>query len=475
MRQRLARLESLDAKGAEYHALRALLRDEFRPSLEAVAKRAVGGAEGELAREYRSLSPSDLGFHNSLRRGDGQLVFLDFEYFGWDDPAKTLSDALLHPLMQLSAERKRQLSAGFDEIFGGDPGWEDRVRRLYPLFALKWCMILLNEFRPDQIERRRYVDRNAEEAHVFQKRQLEAARAMLQGAAGEQSSFPYWGAMQLKSDVATRNARPLDERSRHLRRQIVRVLERGGRGHLGTSLSLVEVLRVLFDKVLRYDARNPAWLQRDRFILSKGHGCITLYVLLQEKGFFPEEELWKFCKFDGILGGHPDPKVPGIEVSTGSLGHGLPIAVGMAVAAKRRGDQHRVLAVLGDGECNEGSVWEAAMSAAKHHLDNLAVLVDYNKQQSYGSTYEVLDLEPLAAKWEAFGFATREVDGHDVGALERVLGSLPFAKDRPSALICHTVKGKGISFAEHNMKWHHKSSIKSNEVEELLRAIEDAE
>jgi len=266
----------------------------------------------------------------------------------------------------------------------------------------------------------------------------------------------------------------LDERSKHLRRQIVRVLQGGGRGHIGTSLSLVEILRVLFDSVLRYDATNPKWSGRDRFILSKGHGCITLYVLLQEKGFFPEEELWKFCRFDGILGGHPDPKVPGIEVSTGSLGHGLPVAVGMAVAAKRRGDKHRVVTVLGDGECDEGSVWEAAMSAAKHRLDNLVAIVDYNKQQSYGSTYEVLDLEPFAAKWEAFGFATREVDGHDVNALGQVFAAAPFAPGRPSAVICHTVKGKGVAFAENNLKWHHKSSIKEGEIEDLMRAIEDA-
>jgi transketolase len=271
-----------------------------------------------------------------------------------------------------------------------------------------------------------------------------------------------------KGDIA------LDERSKHLRRQIVRVLEGGGRGHIGTSLSLVEMLRVLFDKVLRYDAKNPKWPGRDRFILSKGHGCITLYVLLQEKGFFPEAELGKFCRFDGILGGHPDPKVPGIEVSTGSLGHGLPIAVGMAVAAKVRGDKHRVVTVLGDGECNEGSVWEAAMSAAKHKLDNLTVLVDYNKQQSYGSTYEVLDLEPFAAKWEAFGFATREVDGHDVKALEEVLAALPFQSGKPSAIICHTVKGKGVDFAENNLKWHHKSSLKADEVRDLMAAIEKA-
>ncbi len=278
----------------------------------------------------------------------------------------------------------------------------------------------------------------------------------------------------MKNDIP-KNMIPLDERSRHLRRQVVRVLEGGGRGHIGTSMSLVEMLRVLYDSVLRYDAQNPKWDGRDRFILSKGHGCIAQYVLLQEKGFFPEEELEKFCRFDGILGGHPDPKVPGIEVSTGALGHGLPIAVGMAVAAKSRGAKHRVITVLGDGECDEGSVWEAAMSAAKHRLDNLTAIVDYNKQQSYGSTYEVLDLEPFAAKWEAFGFAVREVDGHDVAALERIFAALPFAKDKPSAIICHTIKGKGVAFAENNLKWHHKSSLKENEITELLRAIEDAQ
>lgn len=265
----------------------------------------------------------------------------------------------------------------------------------------------------------------------------------------------------------------LDRRSRDLRAKIVHVLRHGGRGHLGTSLSLVEILRVLYDSVMRYDPANPRWSERDRFILSKGHGCITQYVLLQEKGFFPAEELEKFCKFEGILGGHPDPKIPGIEVSTGSLGHGLPIAVGMAVCAKRDAKPHRVFTVLGDGECNEGSVWEAAMSAAKHRLDNLVVMVDYNKQQSYAETCEVLDLEPFADKWRAFGFATEEVDGHDVAALEHLLARLPFAVGRPNAIICHTVKGKGIAFAERNLKWHHKSSIKDSEIEQLLAAIEE--
>jgi transketolase len=271
-----------------------------------------------------------------------------------------------------------------------------------------------------------------------------------------------------------RTTATLDRRSRELRTRIIQVLGRAGRGHVGTSLSPVEILRVLFDSVMRYDASRPAWPERDRFILSKGHGCLALYVMLEEKGYFPEDELWKFCRFDGILGGHPDPKVPGIEVSTGSLGHGLPIAVGMAVAAKADRAAHRVFALLGDGECDEGSVWEAAMSAAKHRLDNLVVMVDYNRQQSYGTTHEVLELEPFADKWRAFGFECREIDGHDVAALEDTLGSVPLAAGKPTALICHTIKGRGISFAENNLKWHHKSSVKDADLAALLAALEEA-
>ncbi|MCX8089749.1 MAG: transketolase [Verrucomicrobiae bacterium] len=266
----------------------------------------------------------------------------------------------------------------------------------------------------------------------------------------------------------------MDARSRHLRRQIVRALEKGGRGHVGSAFSLVEMLRVLYDEVLRYDPKNPRWPERDRFILSKGHGCLALYVLLAEKGFFPEEELWKFCKADGILGGHPEAgKIPGVEASTGSLGHGLPIGVGMALAARMDGARHRVFVVVSDGESNEGSLWEAALCAAKHRLSNLTVLVDYNKQQSYSTTYEVLDLEPFAEKWRAFGFAVEEVDGHSVSALRAVLARVPFDPNKPSAIICHTIKGKGVSFVENNLSWHHKNKVTPEEIRSLLAALED--
>ena len=272
------------------------------------------------------------------------------------------------------------------------------------------------------------------------------------------------------------NTTPLDERSRALRRVIVRTLERGGRGHVGSAFSLVEMLRVLYDDVLLFDARQPRWAERDRCVLSKGHGCLALYALLADKGFFPEAELWKFCKADGMLGGHPEyGKVPGVEASTGSLGHGLSFGVGFALNAKISGAKHRVFVIGSDGESNEGSVWEAALSAAKHRLANLTVLIDYNKQQSYSTTYEVLDLEPFADKWRAFGFAVEEVDGHDVAQLRAALRRVPFQADKPSALICHTIKGKGIPFVENNLNWHHKNKVSEDEVKALLAALDGGE
>ena len=265
----------------------------------------------------------------------------------------------------------------------------------------------------------------------------------------------------------------LDARSRALRREIVATLATAQRGHVGAAFSLVEILRVLYDDVLRYDPKRPRAAERDRCILSKGHGCLALYVLLAEKGFFDRAELGRFCRTDGILGGHPEyGKVPGIEASTGSLGHGLSIGIGFALNARYEGATHHTWVVIGDGESNEGSVWEAAMSAAKHRLDNLTVVVDYNKQQSYGRTAEVLDLEPLVDKWRAFGFAARDVDGHDVAALRSVFTAMPLEAGRPSAIVCHTVKGKGVSFVEGNLDWHHKNKVTDEEVRALMAELE---
>lgn len=268
------------------------------------------------------------------------------------------------------------------------------------------------------------------------------------------------------------HAPELDERSRGLRRTIVKILAAAGRGHIGSAFSVVDVLRVLYDDVLQYDPKNPRWEKRDRLIFSKGHGCLALYPILAEKGFFPEAELWRFCKADGILGGHPEfGKVPGIEASTGSLGHGLPIGVGMAIAARVAKASHRVFVVIGDGESNEGSVWEAALCAGKHQLSNLTVIVDYNKAQSCGTTYEIQNMEPFAEKWRAFGFAAEHVDGHDVAALRKIFSRLPLDPSKPTAIIADTVKGKGVSFVEHNLKWHHKNKVAEEELTKLLAEL----
>lgn len=470
VRARLSVLQTQNGSGPVYEDFRRFLAQSFVPALEDFAAKAEAAGLGELDGSRRILSPSDFGFHNVLRAPDGRLTFVDFEYFGWDDPAKTWSDARLHPRMRLAPERRRELLDGLAEIFSSDSRWARRVEALYPLFALKWCMILLNEFRPDQIERRRYVDRDPQKIDAIQRQQLDAARALL----AETLREPVRPGSPAVPPARAVPSAPiaLDARSKDLRRRMIQVLERAGRGHVGGAFSCIEILRVLFDEVLHYKPTEPRWPGRDRFILSKGHSCLALYVLLQEKGFFPEEELWKFCKFDGRLGGHPEPKTPGVEVSTGSLGHGLPVAVGLAVAAKRRGNTHRVFTVLGDGECHEGSVWEAALTAAKHRLDNLIVIVDYNKMATYSTMDRLLPLEPFKDKWEAFGFATREVDGHDVAALRGVFSAIPFTPGRPTAILCHTVKGKGIPFAEGNPGWHHKSSLKPADIEKLRSGLE---
>jgi len=269
-----------------------------------------------------------------------------------------------------------------------------------------------------------------------------------------------------------RSGAPLDERSLHLRRLVVRALEGGGRGHIGSSMSLIEMIRVLYDDVLRYRADDPRWIGRDRFILSKGHGCLALYAVLADKGFFPESALDDFCRLDSSLGGHPEyGKVPGVEASTGALGHGLSIGVGMALAARMQGRDSRIFVAMGDGEINEGSVWEAALCAGKHRLGALTALVDYNKLQSAGPVASIQPLEPLAAKWEAFGFQAVEVDGHDVAELRRVLAGAALDPTRPTAVICHTIKGRGIDFAEGRAEWHHKAKLSPADLAGLHRAL----
>ena len=243
-----------------------------------------------------------------------------------------------------------------------------------------------------------------------------------------------------------------------IRSHVVDMTHRGRSSHVGTSLSMAEILAVLYGHVLRVHPDRVDDPNRDRLILSKGHGCAGLYAALAETGFFPLDWLHSFYEDGAKLAGHATAQgIPGIEVSTGSLGHGLSIACGLALAAKRDGSPWRVFAVLSDGECDEGSTWEAAMFAAHHKLDNLIVVVDYNKIQSLGHVRDIMELEPFADKWTAFGWQTEEVDGHDVEALSGLLSHVPLAAGRPTCVIAHTVKGKGVSFMEDQILWHYRT------------------
>lgn len=247
----------------------------------------------------------------------------------------------------------------------------------------------------------------------------------------------------------------LRERSLRMRRDIIDMLAESASGHPGGSLSAVELVAALyFGGYLRYDPRNPQWPDRDRFILSKGHGVPVQYAALAEAGFFPREELMTLRKIDSRLQGHPVlGTAPGIEASTGSLGQGLSIGLGMALAAASDHEGWNVFVLLGDGECQEGQVWEAALSAGFHQPTNLVAIVDYNRFQLDGAIRDVLDLEPFAAKWEAMRWQVREIDGHD---LDQVLDGLDWAveQQRPACLIAHTIKGKGVSFMEGNNTYH---------------------
>ena len=264
----------------------------------------------------------------------------------------------------------------------------------------------------------------------------------------------------------------LDEKSKYLRKMIIDALESGKRAHLGSAMSILEIVRVLYDNFLNVNIENINDINRDRFILSKGHGCLALYAVLADKGFIKPKELLDFCKFDSILGGHPEKhKVPGVETSTGALGHGLSIGAGYAIASKLNNINNKIVVLVGDGEIDEGSIWEASMSIKKHKLCNLTLLIDYNKIQSYGFVNEVLDLEPLADKLIAFGYHVYETNGHDVKEVYESLEKANKNKDYASAIICHTIKGKGFDFAENNPEWHHKSNLKNNEINLLKKSI----
>jgi transketolase len=242
--------------------------------------------------------------------------------------------------------------------------------------------------------------------------------------------------------------------------------------HVGSSLSMAELLAVLYRRILRLAPQTVDDPDRDRLVLSKGHACAGLYAVLAECGYFPLDWLDSFYGNGARLAGHATAEgIPGVEVSTGALGHGLSIACGLALAGKRDRRPFRVFALLSDGECDEGSTWEAALFAPHHRLDNLTVIVDYNKIQSLGHVRDVLDLEPFAAKWSSFGWSVREIDGHDLGQIEAALGSLPWDAGRPACVIAHTVKGKGVSFMEDKLLWHYRSP----QGEEYERALAELE
>ena len=242
-----------------------------------------------------------------------------------------------------------------------------------------------------------------------------------------------------------------------LRGAVIDMSHAAGTPHLGSSLSCADIVAAAYWDALRIDPRRPHAPERDRFILSKGHAATTLYAALAFRGFFPEAILETYNKDGSALAEHPGPNcVPGVEAATGSLGHGLPIALGMALAGRMQGLPYRVYALLSDGECNEGSVWEAAMFAPAQKLENVCVIVDYNKWQATGRSNETLALAPLREKWAAFGWDAHEVDGHDLKALCALMRNVPNGSGKPVAIIAHTVKGKGVSFMEDDNNWHYR-------------------
>ncbi len=250
----------------------------------------------------------------------------------------------------------------------------------------------------------------------------------------------------------------LDNHSKYLRSLIIRGMRGGSRGHYGSAASLIEILRVI------YDIKAP----EDKVLLSKGHGCLALYAVLISKGIIPIEELDRFCQKDAMLGGHPAPHVPGVIAHTGALGHGTPIACGLALAARIKKQDHRIFVVVGDGELNEGSCWESFMTMDKHKLSNITVIVDYNKIQSSGRVEDIQPLEPLAEKFRAFGFHVRECDGHDLNAIKE---ELSWQTENPKCLIAHTVKNKGIDYAENNINYHYRGQISEDDFKKMEDAL----
>jgi len=255
-----------------------------------------------------------------------------------------------------------------------------------------------------------------------------------------------------------------------LRRNILIMTTKAGSGHPGGSLSSADIVTALYFHHLRYDPENPKWEDRDRFVLSKGHGCPALYAALAESGYFQEDTLWTLRKMGSILQGHPDMnKTPGVEASTGNLGQGLSVALGIALAGRIDRKKYRVFALLGDGEIDEGQIWEAAMAAAHYKVDNLTAILDLNGIQLDGLTKDIMSLEPVADKWRAFGWHVIEIDGHNMREILDALDRAEHVKYMPAIVIAHTVKGKGVSFMEGQVKFHGTALTE----EQLVKALEE--
>ncbi|PAE20329.1 transketolase [Bacillus sp. 7504-2] len=267
----------------------------------------------------------------------------------------------------------------------------------------------------------------------------------------------------------------LKKKAAEIRIRLFQMIHNAKAGHTGGSLSNTDILTVLYYHTMRHNPQEPKWDERDRFIASKGHSVESLWCILADLGYFPKSELETFSQFGTRLIGHPNNKVPGIEMNTGALGHGLPISVGMALAGKRDHKDYRVFCLMGDGEQAEGSIWEAAMSASHYKLDNLVGIIDRNSLQISGNTENVMGLDPLDKKWEAFGWHVVSIDGNDIVSLMETFNSIPYTEGKPTLIIANTVKGKGVSFAENAIGWHHR--VPSDEelalaVKELTEQIE---
>jgi transketolase len=260
-----------------------------------------------------------------------------------------------------------------------------------------------------------------------------------------------------------------DELARRIRIQSLQMVHRARASHIGSALSICDIIAVLYSQILQFNTNLPSSPDRDRFILSKGHACVAVYAALAEIGFFPIENLIHYGQDHSVLMNHISHKVPGVEFSTGSLGHGLPFGTGKALAAKRLKHEWYTYVLLGDGELGEGSNWEAMMFAAHHQLDNLVAIIDYNKLQSLTTVDQTLRIEPLVDKVRAFGWAVQEVDGHDHAQLTQSLGYRPREINKPLFLIAHTTKGKGVSFMENKVEWHYKSPS----TDQLKQALEE--